>query len=331
MKTVSIIVPVYNAEKYLYRCINSLLSQTLDNYEIILVNDASTDNSLEILRKYEQKESDKVRVVDLERNMKQGGAKNVGIKMSQGSYIGFVDSDDWVDKLMFEKLYRGAISQNSDIVDCDYFESDGKYHLKKYISIPESHLKLSGDEQKRKLILGPGRMVCKIFKRELFLDKDMFFSSNLFYEDNELGPLLVAVANKVSKVNAHLYYYYVNDNSTTRSMNNMQYFDRIETSKRMLSRFQKLNIYDKFQPEIEFLFIQLFFINTVFGCIKLFTPPKLDMIKYLYKEIRFQGFDYRVNIYFKNKVPTEKKMLLKLGAISPLLLSHLYLFLKRLR
>lgn len=94
---VSIIVPVYNVEKYLNRCIESLLNQTYKNIEIILVNDASPDNSIAIMKEYEKKYPDIIKCIYLTKNVRQGGARNRGLKIAKGKFICFVDSDDWVD------------------------------------------------------------------------------------------------------------------------------------------------------------------------------------------------------------------------------------------
>ena len=94
---VSVIVPVYNVEKYLNRCVESLLNQTYKNIEIILVNDASPDNSIAIMKEYEKKYPDIIKCIYLTKNVRQGGARNRGLKIAKGKFICFVDSDDWVD------------------------------------------------------------------------------------------------------------------------------------------------------------------------------------------------------------------------------------------
>lgn len=113
MVDVSIIVPVYNTEEYLQKCLDSLTNQTLKNIEIICVNDGSTDNSLKILQDNAIKD-DRIKIINQE-NKKQGAARNAGMQVATGEYIGFVDSDDYVDLHYFERLYRVARNYNSDI------------------------------------------------------------------------------------------------------------------------------------------------------------------------------------------------------------------------
>ena len=111
---VSIVIPVFNVEKYIGKCLDSLISQTLHNIEIICVNDCSTDKSLDILRDYEAKDN-RIVVIDLPRNIKQGGARNVGIKKARAPFLGFVDSDDWVSLDMYENLYTLAVTHDAEI------------------------------------------------------------------------------------------------------------------------------------------------------------------------------------------------------------------------
>ena len=124
---VSIVIPVFNVEKYIGKCLDSLISQTLHNIEIICVNDCSTDKSLDILRDYEAKDN-RIVVIDLPRNIKQGGARNAGIKKARAPFLGFVDSDDYIAADMVEKTYKCAKQYNADIVLYGYnvVDSNGK-------------------------------------------------------------------------------------------------------------------------------------------------------------------------------------------------------------
>ena len=118
----SIIVPVYNmaAGGKLEYCLESLVNQTITDYEIIAVDDCSTDNSLEILRQYEANYPDKFKVIASPVNKKQGGAKNLGLEIAKGEWIGFIDSDDWITSDYYEKLLKKAGETGADMVGCDY-------------------------------------------------------------------------------------------------------------------------------------------------------------------------------------------------------------------
>ena len=115
---ISVIIPVYNAEEYLTQCLESVSSQTIDSLEIICINDGSTDDSLQILKRYEEKDS-RFTVVDI-RNSGVSNARNIGLDQAKGEYVTFLDSDDWLDANYCEKLYNIAQKENADIVMCTY-------------------------------------------------------------------------------------------------------------------------------------------------------------------------------------------------------------------
>lgn len=132
---VSIIVPVYNEEGNICRCLDSLLAQTLDEIEIIAINDGSIDKSFDILKEYAKKDS-RVIVID-KQNSGVSLARNIGIRAASGEYIGFVDSDDWVDLNMYEELYSSAIGDKADIVMCSYIREFGSHSKIKKFGLPE--------------------------------------------------------------------------------------------------------------------------------------------------------------------------------------------------
>ncbi len=124
MPKVSVIIPVYNTEKYLRKCLDSVCNQTLSDIEIICVNDCSTDNSFEILKEYASKD-DRIKLIDFKENKGAAVARNTGIDEAKGEYIGFVDSDDFIDLDFYEKLYKEAINKNADIVKGAYKYPNG--------------------------------------------------------------------------------------------------------------------------------------------------------------------------------------------------------------
>jgi cellulose synthase/poly-beta-1,6-N-acetylglucosamine synthase-like glycosyltransferase len=138
---VSVIIPVYNTEKYLCQCIDSVVNQTLKDIEIICINDGSTDSSLQILNEYSNK--DKRIIVINQNNSGLGAARNSGLKVAKGHYIGFVDSDDWIDLNYYETLYNGAIKNNADLVRTSYFHEYKNYQEKEKV--------LSGLFERKKL------------------------------------------------------------------------------------------------------------------------------------------------------------------------------------
>ena len=125
---VSIIVPVYNVEKYLEKCLDSLVNQSLHDIEIICVNDGSKDDSLDILEKYAKKDS-RIKIIN-KQNQGLSAARNDGLKVAAGEYVGYVDSDDWVDLNFYEKLYESAKKYNAEIASGNIIRCGNK--IKKY-------------------------------------------------------------------------------------------------------------------------------------------------------------------------------------------------------
>ena len=125
---VSVIIPAYNTEAYMEQCLESLLQQTLKDIEIIVVDDGSSDNTLSILRKYEQQYPKKVHVFHKE-NGGQASARNLALQHAKGEYLGFVDSDDWIDKEMYEEMYQKAVDEDADVVVCDMVDHYSDYQI----------------------------------------------------------------------------------------------------------------------------------------------------------------------------------------------------------
>ena len=204
MVKVSIVVPVYNSERYIGRCLDSLINQTLQQIEIITVNDASPDDSIKILKKYEEKYPGKIVVIDSKENLKPGGARNLGIDFAKGEYIGFVDSDDWVENNMYEELYNKAKENDTDIVDSYYTLSKGPGESGKALSADRSDVTgVINVEKRKKLLVYTGSVCSKIYKKSFLKEYNLRFPSKVFYEDNEFVPLTLLHAksfdNKIGR------------------------------------------------------------------------------------------------------------------------------------
>lgn len=126
---ISIIIPVYNVEKYLEQCLKSVINQTFKDIEIICINDGSTDNSLEILEAF-QKQDERIKIIN-KQNEGQGIARNEGLKIAKGEYISFIDPDDWVEQGMYEFLYNKFLETNAQIIRFNYrsFDEENKFQI----------------------------------------------------------------------------------------------------------------------------------------------------------------------------------------------------------
>lgn len=218
MAKVSIIVPAYNAEKKIERCLDSLVKQTLDEIELILVNDASTDGSYEKLLSYESRYPDKIIVVNCSENQGAGGARNVGLDMATGEYIGFVDSDDFVRTDMFEKLYAKASEGDYDVVDSEVY-------LEKTDSVREALNEIFCDteidpESREWMLLSDGYIVSKLIKRELVEKYGVRFRTGVKLEDADFLLKIMLHAEKIGVIREAFYTYDNTSEDETWSVRN---------------------------------------------------------------------------------------------------------------
>lgn len=209
----SIIVPVYNAEKYLEKCLDSLVNQTMDDYEVILVNDGSKDSSQSIIDSYVNQYPELIRAVTVE-NGGQGRARNIGIDMARGAYIGFVDSDDWVASDMFEKLYTAVVEDDADMAVCDTVQcfDDGS----------EVYLPMSRFESAMEITTAVWN---KLFKKELV--EGIRFPEGLWYEDAEFVIKTMLGCKNIARVGEGLYFYRCGQLSTMNNKNARKNLDMI--------------------------------------------------------------------------------------------------------
>ena len=215
MVKVSIIVPFFNTEKYIEKCLNSLVNQTLSDIEIICVNDGSTDNSMITVRRFALKDS-RIKIIE-QQNLKQGAARNNGMKIAQGEYIGFVDSDDWVDLDYFERLYNAAKKYDSDIALATNIRV-GKRKSKKRLNITEE--KVVSGLQDTFDICQQWKNECptnKIYRHSMLKANKIVWPENCYCEDKLYTVQAVYYANSVVTVPNVNYYYFRNPNSTVNS------------------------------------------------------------------------------------------------------------------
>lgn len=318
----SVIVPVYNmaADGKLEYCLNSLVNQTISDYEIIAVDDCSTDNSLEILRSYEKKYPGKFYVIASPVNKKQGGAKNLGLKKAGGEWIGFIDSDDWITPDFYEKLLRRAEETGADMVGCDYHLT-GEHSMKIGQVVHNNKASQAGvlDKDKyRSLILDSGSLVVKIYRRHIILDYPNRFPENIFYEDNAISNSWMLRAKHFEYIEEPLYYYYQHDTSTVHTITKKRCEDRMEAARVMIKEAKEFAFLEEYYPEIESSFTTLFYVNTLFSYMAGVKKKEFGFVKSLGKEMKetFPGF--MENKYYQERVHEEERKLIKMHMKSTL-------------
>lgn len=242
MKKVSVIIPVYNVENYLRKCLNSLVNQTLKDIEIIVVNDGTLDNSQEIIDEYVKKYPKKV-VSIIQENGGQGAARNTGLLHAKGEYIGYVDSDDYVEENMYEELYKKAKEEDSDIVIC------GNNVVK------ENYEFLSKEDVDKEFLLEKMAVWNKIYKKNIIVDNKIQFRSKVWYEDLDFTMKVYFSSKKISYVDKPLYNYLLREGSTMNNNNIKRNLELIEAFDSLIDYCKDKKIYNKAKDEIEFLCI----------------------------------------------------------------------------
>lgn len=218
MIDLSIIIPVYNVENYIKRCLDSILIYKEKNIEIILINDGSTDNSIKILEDY-QKNDERIKIIS-RKNKGLSISRNEGIKNSQGDYIWFVDSDDWIDISEINELINLCKKNQLDILSFNFKEIRGKKILlvNKYINYKNSILRglkyLEDSVYKRHYKVSP---CSNIYKRRFITDNKLFFLEKVYNEDIEHSTKSLVLAEKFMCLNKCFYYYEKRENSITNS------------------------------------------------------------------------------------------------------------------
>ncbi|EQB39189.1 hypothetical protein M947_08520 [Sulfurimonas hongkongensis] len=212
MPEISVIVPVYNSSKYIKRCLSSIIEQTFKNFELIVINDGSTDNSGNIINKFKSK-CNNIHVIH-QKNQGVSKSRNLGISQSTSKYICFVDSDDAVESTMLEDLYSMAIKNDSDIIYSPYLK---KLHDGSYVITSRGVLKSNNSQE----ALNPNlsSSICgQLYKKSLFIDNSIEFPDDLVYEDQLIAIQLLYFAKKTSTLQRAYYKYYSTPASITNEV-----------------------------------------------------------------------------------------------------------------
>lgn len=318
----SIIVPVYNmaSDHKLEYCLDSLVNQTVEDYEIIAVDDCSTDNSMEILKEYERRFPEKFRAVHSEVNRHQGGAKNIGLRMAKGEWIGFIDSDDWIRPDMYERLIERAKSTGADLAGCDYCLAD--VHSMEVGQIVHNNKKsqsgILNKEKRASLILDGGSLVVKIFRRSMIMEKELWFPEDIFYEDNALGNSYLVLAKHFEYIEEPMYYYYQHDTSTVHTISPKRCEDRMEAGRLMLAEAKRHGYFEELRPELEYSFTLLFYVNTLFTYMAGVGKTKYGFVKAMGKEMKETFPEFEKNSYYQERTHAEEKKLIRMQQRSTL-------------
>ena len=244
MVDVSVIIPVYNVEKYLRECLNSVYSLDLSNKEIIIINDGSTDSSVDIVNEYKNKYNDKTKIIS-QKNQGLAEARNTGIKNSTGEYILFVDSDDFIEPIEAEEFFNFAVEKKVDILIGNYREYYGKNKI-----IDKEFYKINKNVKKEGMfyIENGFKNNCfevvvwrNLYNRECLLKNNLFFKKGLLHEDNLFTPMVFYYATKTRYYNKKFYFYRKNNFSSIMQTKSKKNYEHMLYIINELLKFKDMN------------------------------------------------------------------------------------------
>jgi glycosyltransferase involved in cell wall biosynthesis len=276
---VSIIVPVYNVERYLERCIDSLLRQTLDDFEILLINDGSTDASLSIAERYAANYPTKIKLHS-KPNGGLGDARNYGIERARGEFIGFIDSDDYVDPQMYQKMLKVALDDQCDVVMCDIlYEWEGQERRMR----AKGWRRAAHFDSKKMLFLSPLFAWNKLYHQRFFKEMKLRYPKALWYEDIPVTLPVFAKALNVGYVEEVLVHYLQRGTSIMAAVDSPKLRDIFSVLDQTLNYFKHEDLYDLFASELEYVALEQLIL---FGGFRFYRSSRsrelmIDALKFL--------------------------------------------------
>ena len=302
MIKVSIVVPAYNVENYIDRCIESLVNQTLQEIEIIIVNDGSTDNTKQKIEKFLLAYPEKIKYLE-KQNGGLSDARNYGIPSARGKYIGFVDSDDYVELNMFEEMYKKAEEENSDMIECDFI---WEYPNKQRIDIGRIY-------QNKKEAFIYARVVAwnKLIKRETLEKANIKFPKGLRYEDTEFFYKLLPSLEKISFVKTPMVHYIQRSNSIANTQNE-RVKEIFEIWDNIFKYYKEQGLFEEYKNEIEYTYTRFLLCSSLLRIVKVGDKKvRKELEKRTWEELNKNFPNWKQNPILK-KEKSAKNLYLKL-------------------
>ncbi|MDE5966629.1 MAG: glycosyltransferase [Lachnospiraceae bacterium] len=332
MSLISIIIPCFNAENYIDRCMNTIVNQTIgiENLEVILVDDASTDHTLDKLKAWEQQYPDNVLVITYEENLRQGGARNIGLQYATADYIGFVDADDWIEFSMYEKLYSCALDGKYDMVQCkctrDAYVGEHATDNSRQRNVSYTFEQREGffiwDVPDYGDCGETGSIWSAIYKTSCIMENNIWFPEHVAYEDNYWLMVLHLYIKNLYVLDEVLYHYYVNTSSTTATKNALHHLDRLDIEVGIIEAYKERGAFMLFHEVLEWNFIKRFYLNTLYI---VFT--RFDEIPEIFTIMKEKIFEYFPNWRHNPHISScnqREELLLELLELPNLTLEDLY-------
>lgn len=305
MKKISVIIPVYNMEKYLAKCLDSVLYQEYDDYEILIIDDGSTDNSRDIIDYYMEKYSDRIEVV-CQKNKGLGGARNTGIENAKGEYFLFLDSDDSLENNVLCELDKEINRTNAQIIVYGIKTiSENGGELQRIEHEQKKHEKLDLKSNRDIFLILPAAWN-KLYHRDLFIKTGIRFPEKVWYEDIRTIIKLYPIAKGISFIDKCYYNYLQRSGSIMNNSNVKRNIEILYAFDDIIEYYNKNQLMESYQDEIEFLAIQHIFIAAIVRVLR--QDSKSDLIKVFDNYMKEKFPNYKSNKYIST-LPNNKKII----------------------
>lgn len=285
---ISVIIPVYNAEKYLSRCLNSLISQTFKDFEVICINDKSSDNSLEILKEFSKKDG-RIKVIDNEKNLGAAFTRNAGMDIAKGKYIYFIDADDYIDEKYLECMVQKIEQKDCDVVLnlSIYSESNGNSAEYKHPSVPEINIEGEFIDKITNINDFPGVLWARLYKKSFLNEHNLRFFDICVAEDFAFNTIVNMYADKTFVFYGAIYHYVVNDSSLIGTAKRINDID-LQHIKAHLMIYDYLKEHAILDDRLKLF--------RVYPFLKVDSSGKFDLYKKFFEKIE-EDFHQNENIY----------------------------------
>jgi len=296
IKEISVIVPIYNIENYLKKCLQTLMNQSFGSYEVILVDDGSTDGSKKIAESYSEEYSEIFTLVCQE-NRGLSEASNTGMKFAKGKYLCFVDSDDYVETDYLQKLHECAESTEADLVFCAFRSVDEKGNVIK--NIEEAGFEPGKGytiEERKDLLLTQNAAWNKLYKRDIIESNHLQFTPGAWYEDLRFVKKYMLFASVFAYCDSILYNYLIRQGSIMNSMSSKRNIEIVDAIDEVKHFYEERNLLCDFYDEIEFLAIEHIYISTL---VRLIRSNDKEQFKQVKKEFITRFPNFKRNKYIR--------------------------------
>lgn len=305
MTKVSVILPVYGVAQYIEKCAQSLLDQTLEEMEFIFVDDHGPDNSIELVKNMIAGHRREQQFVFLkpEHNVGAGMARNYGIPFAKGEYIAFVDSDDWIEPDMFEKLYNEALVQGGvDMCCCQISKDFLDGSPSETVKNPDFAPGVLTDESKRYFLTHYVSLFSTyIYRREMIERNEIHFPESRSADDSFFVTGALVFAKSMAHVDEPLYHYILRPGSVTTTKDSTKYEKRLATFSSLMSYLKAKGVYEEYKDEVDFIYFKKGYLSSVFNYVSNSTEPKKSVLNKIRVELECQIPNYKSNPYLKKK------------------------------